>query len=217
MKGPAPREGAGNRGCGAGQSAQHRGPRGCNGRTRANRALMEGKCARDPPLYGRAMETQLSRYAGVGGLFRPLGHHPNRDMLQGGAGPSVAVGCGRGFLRRLVRATTRRRVRRGAARSLNVSGRTGGEARRNSGGRSERASHHGTMREASLSNIVPVAHAEILEGIRHAPAFFGQKPDNARHHGLTCFASPCVSWPAAPRLLSSSPCAGRPNGANGTN
>jgi hypothetical protein len=125
--------------------------KGVPSRTRPNRALMGGCCARDPRLYGCGMATQLSRYAEVCGRFRCRGHHPSRNMAEDGFWAFCGPWLGPGFLRRLVRATTRRRVPKGAARSLNVSGRegTGDEARRNSGGRSERASHHGITREAS--------------------------------------------------------------------
>jgi hypothetical protein len=59
MKGPAPCDGAGNRGCGAGQCLASR-AKGVTWLTRANRALVGGYCARDPRLYGCGMGTQLS-------------------------------------------------------------------------------------------------------------------------------------------------------------
>ena len=96
MKGPAPCDDAGNRGCGAGQCLASRAKE-VTWLTRANRALMGGYCARDPRLYGCGMGTQLSRWGQVGGPFRCRGHYPSRNMLQSGCWVVCGVCVWSGF------------------------------------------------------------------------------------------------------------------------
>ena len=86
------------------------------------------------------------------------------------------------------------------------------------GGRSERASHHGIMREASPFEHRPSGARRDTGWHATRACFFRPKAcQYAPFMGMTRFASPRVRRPAAPRLLSSSPCAGRPASANGLN
>ena len=133
----------------AGQSAKRRGPRGYMARRWSNRANDGEQLARDRTITA-AEWRRNSLICGGWQPFSHSGHHPSRNMPQGGCWAVFGVWVWPGFLRRLVRATMRRRVRgcrplppvaRGKERAA--------KARRSRGGRSERASHHGTMREIS--------------------------------------------------------------------
>ena len=144
--------------------------------TRANRALMGGCCARDPRLYGCGMGTQLSRYAEVGSPFRPLG------IILTGTPPRRLLGrlwrlVWPGFLRRLVRAMMRRRVRRGAARSLHV-------RRRGRNGRRRRVEWWGYP-PGALHATGQCAKSPFLE---RRPS--GARRDTGWHATRACFFRP---------------------------
>ena len=56
-------------------------------------------------------------------------------------------------------------------------------ARRKRGAFRARLTPRDNARRSPCSNILPAAHTEIEDGMRHAPAFSSQKPINMRHHG----------------------------------
>ena len=150
-----------------------------NERPRALRSALASSRARGNPP---SVEGQVGNLADAG-QSRANGRYCARDPRLYGCGMGTAVAgpvCGvwvSPVLRRLLRATVRRRVRRGAARSLNVSGRegTGSEGRRNSGGRSERASHYGIMREASPFEHRPGGAPQICGMVRDPRLLFPAK------------------------------------------
>ena len=110
----------------------------------------------------------LSRYAEAGGLFRP-------------ASP-CGVWVWPGFLRRLVRATTRGRVRRvPPAPSMLAAGKERAARRVGIVGDAPGAPHTtGQCAKCPSSNMVPAGHADMRNGTRLAPAFSGQKSANTR-------------------------------------
>jgi hypothetical protein len=126
---------------------------------------------------------------------------------------SVAFGSGRisfvgGFERRCSGGS---RGRRPPPPCLGAEEGTGGWARRNSGGRSERALHHGIMREASPSNIIPAVHRRYAEGYATHACFFQPKAcQYAPSIGMTRFASPRIRRPAPPARFRPAPAPGDP-------
>ena len=60
---------------------------------------------------------------------------------------------------------------------------TGGHGASEKGTFRARLTPRDNARRSPCSNILPAAHTEIEDGMRHAPAFSSQKPINMRHHG----------------------------------